>query len=478
MRTTHSPKVPVGAPGFVHTPQVLAVNDAPALSLPASYSTNEDTPLALTGIAASDVDAGSSAVSLSLSVPAASGVLRATASADVAVANSGTSAITITGSIDKLNAFIAAGSVQYAPAADFNGGATLSVTVDDGGNTGSGGAKSAGGTVSITVVAQPDTPSVTNASTSEDTQSTSGLVITRNAADGAEVSHFKISGITSGTLFQNDGTTEISNGDFIASAQGAAGLKFTPSADFFGTASFNVQASTSNTDVGLGGASVTASITVAAVNDAPVLSAIESSALASDEGGAATPLTSSLTVSDGDSTSLSRATVTLNGFVAGQDELGFTAQNGLSGAFDSAGGVLTLSGSASLADYQAALRSVTFRNTSPNPDTRARSVLFQVDDGQGLNNLSNTPSRSITVSSLNNAPVNTVPGAQSTDEDTALVFSTANANRVAVDDPDAGSGSVQLTLSVTHGASGTARSRCPGPLASASLRAAAQRTLR
>ena len=73
-----------------------------------------------------------------------------------------------------------------------------------------------------------DTPSVTNATTNEDTQTTSGLVISRNAADGAEVTHFKITDITNGTLFQNDGTTPITNGDFITFAQGNAGLKFTP----------------------------------------------------------------------------------------------------------------------------------------------------------------------------------------------------------------------------------------------------------
>ena len=73
---------------------------------------------------------------------------------------------------------------------------------------------------------------MTDATTNEDTQTTSGLVISRNAADGAEVTHFKITSITNGTLFQNDGTTPINNGDFITFAQGNAGLKFTPAADF------------------------------------------------------------------------------------------------------------------------------------------------------------------------------------------------------------------------------------------------------
>ena len=49
---------------------------------------------------------------------------------------------------------------------------------------------------------------------------------------------FKISGITNGTLFQNDGTTAIANNAFITVAQGNAGLKFTPATDVTGSGSF------------------------------------------------------------------------------------------------------------------------------------------------------------------------------------------------------------------------------------------------
>jgi hypothetical protein len=104
-----------------------------------------------------------------------------------------------------------------------------------------------------------DTPSVTNATTSANTQTTSGLVISRNPADGAEVTHFKITGITGGTLFKNNGTTVINNGDFITFAEGNAGLKFTPGIT---NGNFMVQASTSASDAGLGGGTVQATIIV------------------------------------------------------------------------------------------------------------------------------------------------------------------------------------------------------------------------
>ena len=97
------------------------------------------------------------------------------------------------------------------------------------------------------------TPTVTNATTIENTQTTSGLVITPNAADTAFVTNFQITGITGGTLFLNDGTTAITNGTFITVAQGAAGLKFTPTTGSTTSGSFTVQESINATTGGLGG---------------------------------------------------------------------------------------------------------------------------------------------------------------------------------------------------------------------------------
>src|SRR3989304_4924465 len=58
---------------------------------------------------------------------------------------------------------------------------------------------------------------------------------------------------------------------------------------------------------------------------------------------------------------------------------------------------------------------------------------------------------SITVNGVNDAPVNSVPGAQTTDEDTALVFSSGTGNQISIGDVDAGSGSVEVTLAGTNG---------------------------
>src|SRR5207237_91741 len=76
------------------------------------------------------------------------------------------------------------------------------------------------------------------------------------------------------------------------------------------------------------------------------------------------------------------------------------------------------------------------------------------DNGDTLNGGVDTSAEqtfTITVNSMNDAPVNSVPGAQSTAEDTALVFNSTNGNLISIDDVDAADGELQVTLTVTNG---------------------------
>jgi hypothetical protein len=81
------------------------------------------------------------------------------------------------------------------------------------------------------------------------------------------------------------------------------------------------------------------------------------------------------------------ASVTINnGFVPSEDQLTFTNQNGIVGTYNNSTGVLTLSGSASAATYQAALQNVTFANTNPNSNQLGpRTVTFSVGAGTLFN---------------------------------------------------------------------------------------------
>mmetsp|Transcript_16047 Transcript_16047/g.19967 ORF Transcript_16047/g.19967 Transcript_16047/m.19967 type:complete len:219 (-) Transcript_16047:228-884(-) len=79
------------------------------------------------------------------------------------------------------------------------------------------------------------------------------------------------------------------------------------------------------------------------------------------------PISSSLTITDADSTSLSSAQVSItSGFTPG-DSLAFDAtySGSITGQYNAATGVMSLTGTASLSDYEMALRSVTFDTTAP-----------------------------------------------------------------------------------------------------------------
>ena len=172
----------------------------------------------------------------------------------------------------------------------------------------------------------------------------------------------------------------------------------------------------------------TRNINITAVNDAPVLAGIEGAALAYTENGSL-PITASITVSDLDNTTIASATVQITGnYQNGQDLLTFVNTPNITGSWNAATGLLTLSGPDTLANYQAALRSVNYTNTSDNPNISNRTVTLRVNDGTTN---SNTQTRTITVARVNDAPANTIPGPQNTNEETILVFSSATATRSA-----------------------------------------------
>jgi len=182
--------------------------------------------------------------------------------------------ITSIGSAVGGTAVIQGTDVIFTPDPDYTGVASFLYTVMDNGTTnGMPDPRSAQAFVTFTINQVAHVPSVTNAVTAEDTQSASGLMITRNAQDNSAITHYKITGITGGTLYKQNGITPISNNDYITAAEGAAGLRFTPATDANtpagGTFFFQVQAALDSAGTGLS-AAATASITVTEVNDPPV----------------------------------------------------------------------------------------------------------------------------------------------------------------------------------------------------------------
>ena len=135
--------------------------------------------------------------------------------------------------------------------------------------------------------------------------------------------------------------------------------------------------------------SVTAAITVNAVNDAPLLFGLESAQITYVFGDPATQLSSTINVSDVDNVNIASATVQqITSNLDVTDVLEFTNTAFITGTYTAGTGLMSLTGSTTLANYRDALRAVTFRNTNAvNPSTLNRTVSFQVSDGAASSNI-------------------------------------------------------------------------------------------
>ena len=154
------------------------------------------------------------------------------------------------------------------------------------------------------------------------------------------------------------------------------------------------------------------SIGIIPVNDPPTLSGIESTSLNWIEnsvppistGNNITPITNTITVSDPDSSRFSGATIRIaNNDHPGEDQLLFTNTAAITGTWDAATGTLTLTGSDTLAEYENALQSVSFTDTSDAPNTATRTISFTISDDQGA--VSNAVTRTITITPADDPPV-------------------------------------------------------------------------
>lgn len=390
---------------------VTAVNDAPVAAADA-YRTVQDIALVVPapGVLANDSD----------------------------VDGDGLTAAKVTDPANGTVTVITDGSFTYTPSAGYTGFDSFTYKAND------GTVDSNVVTVSITVDPPNFAPTAADGSDTlaEDSVAQS-FTLAATDPEECELTFSIVDAPDHGTL------GAISNVACVSGAPNAdtAMVEYTPDADYAGPDSFTFKANDGTADSNV----ATFSITVTAVNDAPVLANLESTALAYTEGDSATAISSAITVTDVDSGSLSGATVSVSvGYVNGEDVLAFADTSSITGSFDAASGVLTLAGFDTLANYQAALRAVTYQNVSDNPGA-SKTVAFQVNDGSAANNLSNVATRAISITGVNDAPVNTVPAAQSVNEDTDLVFSSGNGNAITASDVDANAGSVSVTVSAANG---------------------------
>ncbi len=245
--------------------------------------------------------------------------------------------------------------------------------------------------------------------------------ITANFASGQDLLGFATQNGITGSYNAGTGVLALTGTASVANYQAALrSVTYANSSDSPSTATRTVTFAA--TDGSNASNNATKSVSVTAVNDAPVVTT-SGGTTAYTENGAGLAIDAGLTVSDADSANLTGATVSITAnFASGQDLLGFATQNGITGSYNAGTGVLALTGTASVANYQAALRSVTYANSSDSPSTATRTVTFAATDGS---NASNNATKSVSVTAVNDAPLG-ADKTVSTNEDTAYTFATAD----------------------------------------------------
>ena len=285
-----------GTPVTVTSPiNINALNDAPAATIvPTAYNAVEQVPLNLqgSGLQITDADAGNLIVQATLGV--VSGTLIASAgSTGVAVSGSGTANLSLTGTVDQINALLqglSSATVQYLNNSDTPAATdTLTLRVDDQGHSGSGGALTASDSALINVQAVNDAPQVVVPGTYTATEQirlslhATGMALNDVDTGGATVQ--ATLSVQQGQLFVDAGTTGT-----IVSGQGSSTLTFTGTltqinAMLAGDGNATLQylnpseapgstdALTLSIDDGTALASASATIVMASVNDAPSITA-------------------------------------------------------------------------------------------------------------------------------------------------------------------------------------------------------------
>jgi hypothetical protein len=262
------------------------------------------------------------------------------------------------------------GSYTFTPVADYNGTVpTATYTVSDGSITRTS-------TLVITVDPRPDATITLNANVTADD-------IISSAEAGSTIT---LSGTVGGDAKVGDTVTLTVNGKTFTGLV-LAGNTFAiavPGADLAADPDRTIDASLTTTDAGGNAVTVTDTETYT-VNLAPQLD-LDASATGTgyagafnENGNAASLSDLDLNITDADSSTLAGAVVTLSNAQPGDVLLVGALPPGITAVVS--GSTVTLSGNASVASYQAALRAITFDNDNADLAAAPRTVQFTVNDG-------------------------------------------------------------------------------------------------
>ncbi|MGE8616178.1 MAG: tandem-95 repeat protein, partial [Achromobacter spanius] len=270
--------------------------------------------------------------------------------------------------------------VYFRPTADYNGTATLTIRAWDrstGTNGGIGDASvnggitaysSATGAVSITINAVADI-----VASSETTNEDVPKIIDLLAFSIFENSDARVTAINGTPITVGGPAVAVTNGSVVLQADGT--VIFTPAPDFPGASGV------SNVifffTVTSGGVTESSSCTVAVfqAQDAPRVD-LDGSTAGFDHSTSfdqnAVAIGKLVSVTDPEGGNLSSMTITLSAATAADSLMMLGTVTGITASYNSGTGVMTLTGSATLADYQTALGRIYFSTTSA--DTAARTI--------------------------------------------------------------------------------------------------------
>ncbi|GBC59603.1 hypothetical protein DENIS_0542 [Desulfonema ishimotonii] len=108
--------------------------------------------------------------------------------------------------------------------------------------------------------------------------------------------------------------------------------------------------------------------------------------------------------------------------------------------------VLRFEGAADASQYDQVLRSVTYNNTSENPDTTRRIIEVTAADVNNPDRAGEVALSRVSVVPVNDAPTNTVPDSVTIEANTSVALDT-----ISVTDPDVAGGAVQVTVTTDIG---------------------------
>ncbi|WP_280155226.1 VCBS domain-containing protein [Piscinibacter sp. XHJ-5] len=305
--------------------------------------------------------------------------------------------------------------------------------------------------IDVTIVGANDAPvAVADVRTIVEDGSAIGNVLLNDTdvdSSSRTLTQFSVAGV-SGSFAA--GSTAAIAGVGTLTMQADGGYLFAPAADFNGA----VPTISYTLSDGSYTATTTLAIGVTAVADAPQLdldandstaAGANRSATYTENGSAVSIADVDMRITDVDSPTLQGATITLTNIQPG-DVLAIAAPMpaGISATINSANSI-TLSGSATPAAYEAAIRAITFSNTSDTPSTTPRTIQVSVNDGVLGSNLATA---TINVVAVNDAPVG-VADARTTSEDTATT------GNVLGNDSDVDGGTLSVTQFSVAGVAGT-----------------------